>query len=190
MIDEIFHKVESDAKLFVPKFAWSDDINEVADKINIPHKDDYPLRVGKTKELIEQYLEGNLKPERGMGNLHRITAYDIKQMHSYLFRGYPYNQNNILVGEYRKISVKVNRPDGYVFPEPLQIPYLMDKIAPVEFGNNDRKAFFANEEPDFIWWYQLFQTIHPFQDGNGRVGGIVVACLSYSAYRKYLMPIQ
>lgn len=189
MIEEIFHKVENDAKLFVPKFTWSDDINEVADKINIPHKDDYPLRVGKTKELIEEYLKGDLNPKLGLGGLYRITEYSIKQMHSYLFRGYPYNEKNILIGEYRKVGVEVNKVGGYVFPEPLQIPYLMSKITPVEFGSNERKAFFANEEPDFIWWYQLFQTIHPFQDGNGRVGGIVVACLSYSMYHKYLTPI-
>jgi Fic family protein len=66
----------------------------------------------------------------------------------------------------------------------------MSRIAPVEIGNNSRKAFFVNNEEELVWWYMLFETIHPFQDGNGRVGGIVVAIMSYSLYRKYLIPIS
>ena len=27
-------------------------------------------------------------------------------------------------------------------------------------------------------WYHDFETIHPFQDGNGRVGGVTVAVLA------------
>jgi len=186
MIDEIFHKVERDAKDFIPKFTWSEDVNEVADKINRPHED-YPLRVGKTKEIIEEYLIGNLNPKSGLGETWRISEREIKEMHSILFGGDGFNDKHILRGDYRKTNVTVGK---HTPPEPLQLTYLMSRITPVEIGNNERKAFFVQNEEDLIRWYQLFETIHPFQDGNGRIGGIVVSIMSYSLYRKYLMPIS
>ena len=51
----MFEKIKADANAWQPKFIAVDDIHEVADMINKYH-DDYPLRVDKTIELIENYL--------------------------------------------------------------------------------------------------------------------------------------
>ena len=43
----------------------------------------------------------------------------------------------------------------------------------------------TNIESLLIWYYR-FEQIHPFQDGNGRVGGIVVAAISQALNRNML----
>lgn len=46
--------------------------------------------------------------------------------------------------------------------------------------NNVTKERFLVELANLIKnWYIAFENIHPFSDGNGRVGGVVVALLSY-----------
>jgi fido (protein-threonine AMPylation protein) len=40
-------------------------------------------------------------------------------------------------------------------------------------------------------WYAKFQRIHPFRDGNGRIGGIVLAWLTFNpSDRTMLAPLQ
>jgi len=36
-------------------------------------------------------------------------------------------------------------------------------------------------------WYKIFQTIHFFEDLNGRLGGIVINILFYNSTGKYLI---
>ena len=39
-------------------------------------------------------------------------------------------------------------------------------------------------------WYFDFETIHPFVDGNGRVGGIIIAAATHRQHGIYLAPGQ
>ena len=43
---------------------------------------------------------------------------------------------------------------------------------------------------NLIHWYSDFETIHLYQDGNGRTGGIIVAAFSYLQLGIYLAPEQ
>ena len=40
------------------------------------------------------------------------------------------------------------------------------------------------------YWYQIFETIHFFEDLNGRLGGIIINILSYILTGKYLIKKQ
>ena len=49
-----------------------------------------------------------------------------------------------------------------------------------------------NDDNDIVEWYRNFQIVHPFVDGNGRVGGVIAAVASnYLSKGKYLLaPLQ
>jgi hypothetical protein len=179
--DPIFEKLKNNSAGWNPMFRWVNDLDDVANDINIPHED-YPLRVDKTKELIQMYVEA--KPSL-------LTSFDIKSMHSYLFSGEDFNRKYIKVGGWRDTHVTVG---NYTPPDPFHLDFLMNKITPVVFKSNTQsltgKLFNATSESEMIDWYILFESIHPFQDGNGRVGGIALAVMSYTLRNGwYLVPL-
>ena len=161
---DTLHKI---AKEWNPSHTWVNTIDQAADNINRPHED-YPEFVSTTKNAIKTTImwlkEGSLK-ER-----------DIRSIHQLCMDG----NYKIVLGEWRKNLVTIqNEKDGDVIPaEPHEIPMMMMSILPVE-ANMDEK--------EIVNWYKLFETIHPFSDGNGRVGGTIMAALSFLKYGKYLV---
>lgn len=67
-------------------------------------------------------------------------------------------------GYWRRHSVKVG---NHIPPDGIHLEYLMG----VWFSQANKMTATA--------LYRTFQTIHPFADGNGRVGGILLAVKSY-----------
>lgn len=182
---EIVRKLREAQGSFMPKFSWTDDIPMLADRINLPH-DDYPLRVEKTIGLIKHYME------LGAPSFH-FDEQDLKSMHSELFDGEGFNERHILRGGYRENNVELKDTRTgktlYTPPSPFHIPHLMKSIMPVTILHDKGDDFFiADSDIKMIDWYILFQTIHPFQDGNGRVGGIAIAVMSYWKYKRFLIP--
>ena len=135
---------------FIPRFTVVHSFHKAADLINKPHKD-YPLRVPKTLKILNLLASGPFQ-ECSM------SEFDIKSIHSMVMWDLPSR------GSWRKIIVTVGGND--VLP-PIFINEAMERILPV------------TPDCDLIEWYRQFQEIHPFEDGNGRVGGIVVAFLSW-----------
>jgi hypothetical protein len=147
---------------FNPKFQRVDSIELCADMINRPHED-YPKRVPRTKELIEYYTNGNDS---------QLMEFDIMQIHSFVMWDEAHR------GRYRESEVTVG---GWQPPNPLKVREYIKRnhVFPISRANDEY----------LIEWYRKFQMIHPFEDGNGRVGGIVVAVLSWDG-KTLLAPLQ
>lgn len=144
-----------------PQFKWVATVEECADLINLPHED-YPKRVSATIEMIKAFERKN-----------SITEFDNKAIHS----GVMYDES--FRGRYRDLEVRVGK---HIPPKFFQVPDLIKLLFPV--------SCFATVE-EFVDWYIDFETVHPYQDGNGRVGGIIVACLSHVDYDVgYLAPVR
>ena len=136
---------------WIPIFKWVDSIAEAADRINLPHKD-YPARIPTTHLAIDS----KALP---------IDIKSLRKIHKKVFGDTPHG------GKFRKVNVRVG---SHVAPEHSQVSSLMKELLLHRWVNP-----LIQTEEALIDWYTDFETIHPFQDGNGRVGGIVVAQYSH-----------
>lgn len=143
-----------------PEFVLYQTIHDVAEAINRPHED-YPIGVEATVEMIEHH--------RGM---ERITFADACNIQKYLFdakvkianeQGLTLPNLHINLG-LRQTEVKVG---SWTPPHPMFLPDFVRNLFPV----------YASDWQSLVDWYKQFQTVHPFEDLNGRVGGIIVAAL-------------
>ncbi|MEK7211623.1 MAG: Fic/DOC family N-terminal domain-containing protein [Patescibacteria group bacterium] len=102
----------------------------------------------------------------------------IKKLHATLLKSG--RGANKAPGEFRKVQVYIGKP-GADISEASYIPPAANKIVPL-FGNLE-KYLNSNEEKDklvqiAVAHYQ-FEAIHPFLDGNGRVGRLIISLFLY-----------
>lgn len=141
---------------FHPAFLYQPDVYSCADLINSFHPDDYPRYVGPTCGALASRL--NTKwPDPGWPRKSHLQS-----LHRSIFRGDKPSSWRIV-----RVVVGRHRPPG-----PEQVPQLMREL---EAAYRLRPV----TEETLTQWYRDFETIHPFVDGNGRVGGCVVALLSH-----------
>ena len=76
-------------------------------------------------------------------------------------------------GEFRKQQVAIGSSRRFVPPPPER---LMDCLDPLEKSLHDESTAFDPLVHCFLMHYQ-FETIHPFNDGNGRVGRLLLALM-------------
>lgn len=174
---EIFDEVN--ASTWQPGFEWKRTSKESSESINIPHED-YPLLVGPTIDMIEGFVGDRRFTWADACNIQKFlqtARLDLIKNDPEKYSDLPNQHINLGL---RKIEVKVGK---WTPPHPMFLQELVDKIFPVfltdmPFTHDRQKQISSNKE--LIEWYKLFQTIHPFEDLNGRVGGIIVAVLSHS----------
>jgi len=92
----------------------------------------------------------------------------IKQLHAVLMSGV--RGSNQRPGEFREIQNQIGYPARFVPPPPTELAQALDAL---------EKYFHADSDFDplvkaFLTHYQ-FEAIHPFRDGNGRVGRLLLS---------------
>jgi Fic family protein len=103
-----------------------------------------------------------------------ITENLIKQLHFVLKNGTTDNRKNwFVVGDYKKIP---NEVGGRVTTSPEKVEDEVKSL--IEWYNNIKNKTLN----DIIEFHYRFEYIHPFQDGNGRVGRLLMfkECLKYN----------
>ena len=110
-----------------------------------------------------------------------FSGYFIKNLHKVLMSGAARGRSSVVAGEFRTIHNFLG-PSGvsienatYIPPEPQLVP---DYISNLEKYIND----YTIDKPliKAALMHSQFETIHPFSDGNGRTGRILIPLYLYS----------
>ncbi|MCD7723273.1 MAG: Fic family protein [Clostridiales bacterium] len=136
--------------------------------INQVAPNDKDKNLNEVKNYFEATLAGNdyLK-KRDFSN---EFFYDI---HKILMRGNVRKPS--LIGKYRKKQNYIGKYDKdhsitFIPPAPEEVPQLMDNL--IEYMNNPIDSYRPLVRAAIV--HAQFETIHPFMDGNGRVGRILI----------------
>ncbi len=103
-----------------------------------------------------------------------LTEKFIKEMHLILKNGTSDSRKEwFIVGDYKKIP---NEVGGVATALPEEVAGKM-KVLLAEYNSKEKKEF-----KDILDFHVKFERIHPFQDGNGRVGRLIMfkECLKYN----------
>ena len=113
----------------------------------------------ETKNLakVSEYLQNNLTKVE-------INKKSILLLHKMLML----NINDEIAGRFRRDGEFV-RVGAYVAPAPEKINEMLDKIL-LDYSSQVNE-FIVNKVADF---HREFETIHPFIDGNGRIGRVLI----------------
>lgn len=148
----------------------------------------------KDPELVARIIRDHEEALEGLfafvkGDRPLSTGY-IKELHAILLR----NQQTalgrntlgrmvdapLLRGEYKKTPNNPTRPNGRIheYCPPEQVASDMDRLIDLHNQHEDRGV---PPELESAWFHHRFSQIHPFQDGNGRVGRALASLIFIKA---------
>ena len=100
----------------------------------------------------------------------------IKEMHAILMRGV--RGRNKAPGKFRRIQVQVGSNSRFVPPPHTEVVRLMANLEKYINDQGNSQSALDPLVKAFIAHYQ-FESIHPFMDGNGRIGRCILSLMTY-----------
>lgn len=154
------------------------------------------LTLGETADLIENDILPTNKSRREINEVQNFKAVKyyrdhyrkdisldfIKNLHAIIMR----NIDDESAGYFRRVdSIIISGYPGLLTPA-IEIPNELNRI--IQFYNKRIKEFYHPVEEAILFHY-FFESIHPFSDGNGRVGREILNYMLFSdKYPKLLFP--
>lgn len=100
-----------------------------------------------------------------------LSLYLIRELHRHLLAGVRGSDSH--PGSFRRTQIQIGRPPHFVPPPPFYLAEQLDNFE--QFARRSEPLFDALVDA-FVMHYQ-FEAIHPFEDGNGRVGRLLLALM-------------
>lgn len=128
--------------------------------------------------VVSNYKTAMLNAVYSVDNQNKITKHLIKSLHQTLLEGVKYRGR---LGEFRECDVWIAEKEGdpiekalYVPPEHIHLDsYIENILKYIEDSNPDLDLVKAG-----VVHYQ-FEAVHPFEDGNGRIGRLLIPLLLF-----------
>lgn len=126
---------------------------------------------------VVNYYDATIKGIHILNREHFSNEF-FKEIHSTLMHGNVRKPK--VIGEYRKEQNYIGKNDDtheitYIPPKPEKVPELMNNL--ISYINNPSDSFRPLVRIAII--HAQFETIHPFMDGNGRVGRMLIPLYLY-----------
>lgn len=160
---------------FEPTFTVVDGPETCADQINI-HHEDYPRRVPATKEALEIVFEME------QAGLRELRWQGARSIQGFIMEG------SNAAGHLRTINTMPAGGDA-PYLDVIFLSEYVEHLFPIHFDYFDHE-YEGSILEHLTEWYKAFQFVHPFEDGNGRTGGVIVAIIFYTLTGKWLAPNQ
>lgn len=149
--------------MFTATFRIVNGVLNAAEIINAPHT---PRAIMETADIIARISK--------MGEISAIGETLCRGVHGIICKGWLHD-----AGEYRRCPVQI----GGELLDWIFIQDDMSKLHPYIVSPTFQEGI-----DDLGRWYSAFQRIHPFSDGNGRVGGAIIAGVSLAMFDCLLVP--